>query len=211
MLPGSGTEKGSASVEQVGLAALLALVLVAAIAAVASGGDVDAGRTLARAIGRKVVCSPRLPDACRHHPLVPAYGWPLARLVRALAPLPEALPGADGTALLPVDFRDCRSPGCAAGSRRPVAFTSIEDRRRGLGWVEITYWLYRPTVGWSRVVKRATRADVEAASGTRVLLEDDPVLIPLETLPGRDHYDFPPGEEPPWRWRLRGIHNGWSS
>jgi hypothetical protein len=52
---------------------------------------------------------------------------------------------------------------------------------------------------------------VEAAADIRVLLADDPALVPLETLPGRDHYDFPPGERPPWRWRLRGSYPGWSS
>ena len=40
-------------------------------------------------------------------------------------------------------------------------------------------------------MRRATQADVDAASGTAVLLKDDPALVPLETLPGRDHYDFP--------------------
>src|SRR4051794_40460554 len=204
-------QSGSASVEQVGLSALLALVLVAAIAAIAAGGEVDAGRSLAGSIARKIRCAPRLPDGCRHHPLVPAYGWPLARLVRTLAPTPAAIPGADGAPLFPVDFRSCRSAGCADGRRRPVVFTSLQDRRRSLGWVEVTYWLYRPTLGWSRVVRRASETEVAAASGTPVLLRDDPVLIPLETVPGRDHHDFPPGEEPPWRWRLHGIHGGWSS
>jgi len=42
-----------------------------------------------------------------------------------------------------------------------------------------------PTIGWERVTRRATQADVEAASGTPVLLKDDPALVPLETLPGR--------------------------
>src|SRR3954452_24823613 len=65
--------RGSASVEQVGLAALIAVLLLAAIAAIASGGDVDAGRTLAGAIGRKISCAPRLPDPCRRHPLVPTH------------------------------------------------------------------------------------------------------------------------------------------
>ena len=215
----AGRENGSASVEQVGLAALIALLLVAAIAAVASGGDVDAGRTLVRALGRKIVCAPRLPEPCRHHPLVPAYGWPLARLARALAPAPATAPGPSGLPLVPVDFRRCRQESCAvaagsrlsASGRRTTAFTSIEDRRQDLGWVEVTYWLYRPSLGWSRVTRRATQADIEAASGTRVLLKDDPTLVPLETLPGRDQYDFPAGEEPPWRWRVRGIHPGWSS
>ena len=60
-------------------------------------------------------------------------------------------------------------------------------------------------------MRRATQADVEAASGTPVLLKDDPMLVPLETLPGRDQYDFPAGERPPWQWSVRGIQKGWSS
>jgi hypothetical protein len=87
----------------------------------------------------------------------------------------------------------------------------VDDRRAESGWVELTYWLYRPTLGWERISRRATEADVDAASGTDVLLEDDPVLIPLETLPGRDHYEFGAGEAPPWRWGVRGVHAGWSS
>ena len=216
---GRGQERGSASVEQVGLAALVALLMAAAIAAVAAGGEVDAGRALAGALGRRIVCAPRLPDGCRHHPLVPAYGWPLARLVRALAPAPAAEPGPTGLPLVPVDFRRCRRESCAvaagphlsASNRRTTAFTRVEDRRDSLGWVEVVYWLYRPSLGWSHVTRRATQADVDAASGTQVLLKDDPALVPLETLPGRDHYDFPPGEEPPWRWRIRSRYPGWSS
>jgi hypothetical protein len=211
--------RGSASVEQVGLAALIAVVLLAAIAAIASGGDVDAGRTLAGAIGRKLSCAPRLPEPCRRHPLVPAYGRPLARLVRALAPAPLAEPGPDGVPLVPVDFRRCRRESCAvaagphltASGRRTTAFTQVEDRRLDLGWIEIAYWLYRPTIGWSHVIRRATLAVVEVASGTPVLLKDDPLLVPLETLPGRDHYEFPAGERPPWQWSLRSTYPGWSS
>jgi hypothetical protein len=206
-------------IENAGLTTLLALLLVTAIAAVASGGDVDAGRALAGSIGRRLTCAPRLPEPCRRHPLVPAYGWPLARLVRALAPAPLARPGAGGLALVPVDFRRCRRPSCAAAAgrhltasgRRTTAFTEVEDRRRDLGWVEVSYWLYRPGLGWERLVRRASPADVEAAAGTRVLLVDDPALVPLETLPGRDHYDFPAGERPPWQWALRSVHPGWSS
>ncbi|MGN6254884.1 MAG: hypothetical protein ACTHO8_07880, partial [Solirubrobacterales bacterium] len=58
-----GDQRGSASVEQVALAALIALLLAAAISAVASGGEIDAGRTLAGSIGRRLACGPRLPDA----------------------------------------------------------------------------------------------------------------------------------------------------
>lgn len=213
------SERGSASVEQAALAALVGLLLLAGIAAVASGGRVDAGRGLAGAIGRKMRCAPRLPDACRHHPLVPAYGWPLARLARALAPPPLALPGPSGLLLAPVDFRRCRRESCAvaagphltASGRRTTAFTELVDERGSSGWVEVVYWLYRPTLGWERVTRRATQADVEAAAATPVLAGDDPALVPLETLPGRNHYKFPASEQPPWQWRLAGRYPGWSS
>jgi Flp pilus assembly pilin Flp len=212
-------ERGSASVEQAGLAALVALLLIAAIAAVAAGGEIDAGRQLAGALGRRLTCAPRLPDACDHHALVPAYGWPLARLTRVLAPAPEALPGPSGLPLMPVDFRRCRSQSCAiaagphltASRRRTTAFTELIDRRRSQGWVEIVYWLYRPTLGWQRLSRRATQADVDAVSDVKVLERDDPALVPLETLPGRNHYDFPTSELPPWQWQIAGRYPGWSS
>jgi hypothetical protein len=219
MRHGGQRERGSASVEQAGLAALIALLLLAAIAAVAAGGRVDAGRVLAGAIARKIRCAPHLPDACRHHPLVPAYGWPLARLACALAPAPASEPGPAGLPLVPVDFRRCRRASCAVAAgphlttagRRTTAFTQLADRLDALGWVEIDYWLYRPTLGWEKVARRATRAQVEAASGTPVLLKDDPNLVPLETLPGHDHYDFPPAERPPWQGHVHAIYPGWSS
>jgi Flp pilus assembly pilin Flp len=219
MRRGRDRERGAASVEHVGLVALVALLVLAVAAAVVAGGEVRAGRDLAGAIGRRLACSPHLPDACRHHPLVPAYGWPLARLVRALAPLPAALPGRDGLPLVPVDFRRCRSESCAvaagphltASRRRVTAFTEIEDRRRGEGFVEVVYWLYRPTLGWEAIRRRASAADVAAAAGTEVLASQDPALVPLETLPGRNHYDFPAAERPPWQWHVRARNPGWSS
>ena len=212
-------ERGSASVEQAGLVALIALLLLAAIAAVAAGGKIDAGRGLAGAIAKRIACAPRVPDACRHHPLVPAYGWPLARLARALAPAPEAKPGPSGLPLVPVDFRRCRRESCAvaagrhltASRRRTTAFTQLLDRRRSDGWVELAYWLYRPSLGWERIVRRAGQAQIEAAGNVPVLLKDDPALVPLETLPGRNHYDFPAGERPPWQWQVPGRYPGWSS
>jgi hypothetical protein len=215
----ANSQRGSASVEQAGLVALIALLLIAAIAAVASGGEVDAGRLLGGAIARRIACAPHLPGACRHHPLVPAYGWPLARLVRALAPAVEPMPGPGGLPLVPVDFRRCRSESCAVADgphltvsgRRTTAFTQIVDRRRSLGWVELTYWLYRPGIGWQSVVRRADQAQVDAASDVRVLLDDDPALVPLETLPGRNHYEFPAGERPPWQWHVSARYPGWSS
>lgn len=213
------SEQGSATVEHAGLAALIALLLIAAIAAVLADGEVEAGRGLAGAIGRRLACAPRLPDACSHHPLVPAYGWPLARLARAMAPAPAALPGPAGLPLVPVDFRRCRRESCAVAAgphlttsgRRTTAFTQLVDNRRAEGWVEIVYWLYRPGLGWQRLARRATRADVEAAAGVEVRKEDDPALVPLETLPGANHYDFPAGERPPWQWQIEGRYPGWSS
>lgn len=214
-----GDARGAASVEQVGLTALVALLLLAAIAALAADDEVDPRHTLGGTIARRIACAPRLPDPCRRHPLVPAYGWPLARLARALAPAPVAVPGPSGLSLAPVDFRRCRRESCAvaagphltASGRRTTAFTELDDRRRSLGWVELTYWLYRPGLGWERVVRRAGRERIEAASGVRVLLRDDPALVPLETLPGRDHYEFPPGETPPWQWNVHSRYPGWSS
>lgn len=213
------SERGSASVEQAGLATLVALLLVAAISAVAAGGKVDAGRDLASAIGRRIVCGPHPPDACRHHPLVPAYGWPLARLARALAPAPVARPGPSGLPLVPVDFRRCRQESCAvaagphltASRRRTTAFTEVIDSRSSQGWVEVVYWLYRPSLGWERVARRADQAQIDAASGVQVLLKDDPALVPLETLPGANHYDFPASERPPWQWHIHRAYPGWSS
>ncbi len=213
--PGEG---GQATIESAGLAALLALVLLATIALVAGGGEVKAGRELAGTIGRRLACAPHLPDACRHSSLVPAYGWPLARLARALAPPPEALPGPGGLPLVAVDFRRCRRQSCAvaagphltASNRRTTDFTQLLDHRRAGGAVEIVYWEYRPTLGWRAVRRAATEADVEAAAGTRLLRSQDPVLVPLETLPGHDHYDFPAGEVPPWRWQVEARYPGWS-
>ncbi len=216
-----GGERGSASVEHAGLAALIALLILAGVAAVAAGGELRAGRELAGLLGRRIACGPHLPDACRHHPLVPAYGWPLARLVRMLAPAPAARTGPSGLPLVPVDFRRCRRESCAvpgprapaltASNRRTTYFTAVGDGRAGGGPVTVTYWLYRPGLGWEGLVRRASASAVAAADGTAVLAGDTPALVPLETLPGRNHYEFPAGEEPPWRWRVAGSYPGWSS
>ena len=84
----------------------------------------------------------------------------------------------------------------------------MEDLRRSGGRVRVTYWLYRPGLGWDRIVRTAGPAEIAAASSIRLNLEDDPALVPLETLPGRDHYLFPPGEEPPWRWSIASRPSG---
>jgi hypothetical protein len=209
--------RGAASVEHAGLILLISLLLLAGISAVGARGPRDAGPELGSALARKLRCAPRLPGPCWRDPLTDAYGRPLAGLVRALAPTPTAAPGPTGEALLPVDFRYCRRTSCAvpsgrvgltASNRRVTAFTSVEDRRRTDGTVEVTYWLYRPGIGWARVVRMADSARVAETASTPLLESANPRLVPLETLPGRNHYDFPAREEPPWRWRIEGVYTG---
>jgi hypothetical protein len=209
------SEHGAASVEQAGLVLLIAVLLLAAISAFAAGPPDEQGRELGSAIARKLRCAPRLPGPCWRDPLTEAYGRPVAGAIRALAPPPVAVRGPAGLPLAPVDFRYCRRESCAvpgerpgltASNRRMTAFTSIVDRRRAGSAVEITYWLYRPRIGWDRVRREATTPYIAAHASTPLLETDNPRLVPLETLPGRNHYDFPPAEEPPWRWEVESVY-----
>ena len=193
----SRSEHGAASVEHLGLVLLIALLLLAAISAVAARPTDEAGRELGATIARKLRCAPRLPGPCWRDPLTEAYGRPVAGTVRALAPQPGPATGPSGMALLPVDFRYCRRESCAVPGERPgltstnrrvSAFTSVVDWRRAGGQVEITYWLYRPGVGWGRVTRHASSADVATHASTPLLETATPRLVPLETLPGRNHY-----------------------
>jgi hypothetical protein len=190
---------GAASVEHIGLVALIALATVAAVAALAASPPSRSARELGGTIARRLACAPRHPVPCGRNPLALAYGFPIGKLVRALAPRPLAVLGPGGAELLPVDFRRCRRPSCAAPGRRVTLFTSVEDSGGG-GSIRISYWLYRPIVGWKRITRGAGAAEVAAAASVRLDLDDDPALVPLETLPGRNHYVFPASEEPPWRW-----------
>jgi hypothetical protein len=208
----SRDQSGSASVEHVALAALIALLLVAAIAALAAAPPGDSARLLGGTIARRIACAPRHPVPCGRNPLALAYGFPVGKLVRHLAPDLGSLAGPGG--LLPVDFRRCRSvscalpgsrPGLTASGRRVTAFTSVQDARRAGGAVRITYWLYRPGRAWEALTVSAGAAEISAAAGLRLNLEDEPALIPLETLPGRNHAVFPRIERPPWRWRVPDV------
>jgi hypothetical protein len=210
MSPRPCPERGAATVEHAGLALLIALIVAAGVAAFAASPPGPEARELGTAIARKLRCAPRLPGPCWRDPLTEAYGRPLGGLARALAPVPATVDG-----LLPVDFRYCRSAGCAvpgerpeltASNRRVTAFLSIDDRRRSDGTVRLDYWLYRPTIGWERISRTATAADVAEHAMTPLLETDSPRLVPLETLAGRNHVQFPPGEEPPWRWRVESVY-----
>ncbi len=210
-------ERGAATIEYVGLVLLVACLIAAVVAQVASSPPTREARELGFTLARKLRCAPALPGPCWQDPLTVAYGRPLAGGVRALAPPPEIARAPDGAALLPVDFRYCRRESCAmpgsrygltASNRRVSDFVSVADHRRSAGVVEITYWLYRPFVGWSRVTRNATSAQVADLAKTPLLETAVPKLVPLETVPGRDSYTFRAGEEPPWRGRIRTRYPG---
>ena len=192
--------------EYLALAGLVGLLVVTGIAALVASPPSRGERELGEMIARRIACSGRYPVPCGRNPLALAYGFPLGKLVRSLASQPAVRGGE-----LPVDFRYCRQPSCAApgsdpglsaSGRRVTEFVSVVDTRSSGGSIEVTYWLYRPGQRWERIVRGAGAAEIAAASSLRLSLEDAPALVPLETVPGKDHYDFPAGEEPPWRWRL---------
>ena len=208
----TAARRGAASVEYLALGGMIGLLIVIAIAALVASPPRRGDRELGEMLARRIACAPRYPVPCGRNPLALAYGFPLGKLVRYLAPEPAAVAGE-----LPVDFRYCRQASCAApgdepgltaSNRRVTEFTSVEDLRSGGGPIRITYLLYRPGLRWDRIVRTAGPAEVAAASSIRLNLEDDLALVPLETLPGRDHYRFPPGEEPPWRWSIASQPRG---
>jgi hypothetical protein len=199
--------RGAATVEHAGLSLLIGMLIIAGVAGLAAGPS-DGGRELGFALARKLRCGAQGPGPCWQDPLTEAYGRSIAGAVRALAPEPRALPGPGGGALLPVDFRTCRTPACAApgerhgltaSNRRVTTFVAVRDSAAG---TQITYWEYRPTLGWQDHRATASATDVETLGSTPLLDEQVPTLVPLETVPGANHYDFAPGEEPPWRWEI---------
>jgi hypothetical protein len=208
----TAARRGAASVEYLALAGMIAMSIVIAIAALVASPPRRGDRELGEMLARRIACPPRYPVPCGRNPLALAYGFPLGKLVRYLAPAPSTVAGE-----LPVDFRYCRRASCAApgddpgltvSGRRVTEFIAVEDQRSAGGPVRVTYWLYRPRLRWDRIVRTAGPAGVAAASSIRLNLEDDPALVPLETLPGRDHYLFPPGDEPPWRWSIASQPRG---
>jgi hypothetical protein len=191
---------------------MVAVLVVAGIAALVASPPTRGERELGEMLARRIACSGRYPVPCGRNPLALAYGFPIGKLVRSLARPPRAR-----EAELPVDFRYCRAASCArpgrdpgltSSGRRVTEFTSVEDLRTAGGPVRVTYWLYRPGLPWQRILRTAWAPQIAAVSGLRLSLEDDPALVPLETLPGRDHYHFPPREEPPWRWSIVSRPSG---
>ena len=212
------SQSGAATVEHAAISLLIALLVAAAVAALASGAG-EGGRDLGAALGRKLRCAAVGPGPCWRDPLTLAYGRSLAGAVRALAPAPAPRPGPDGEPLWPVDFRLCRSTGCAlAGSRpgftaqnrRMTEFVSVAEREGG-HLTEISYWSYRPALGWRWVARLATSGDVSRLAPTPLLDDQIPALVPLETLDGRNQFEWARGEEPAWRWRVDSVYPGMPS
>jgi hypothetical protein len=207
-VPSWSDPRGAASVEHAALTLLVALVVAGLVAALIGAGPAEDQRQLGAMIARRIFCPVRLPEPCRRDPLVAAYGRPIGALVRTLAPRPGELSGATAA----VDFRYCRRPSCAVprpgaggrlttANRRTTAFTEVRDGRRSGHGLKVVYWLYRPGSGWEAVTRLipsvpAPIGRIPPRSGE--LLR----LVPLETLPGRNHYHFAAGERPPWQWRV---------
>ena len=91
------------------------------------------------------------------------------------------------------------------GARRPLRRHGVEpprDRVHGGGRRRVTYWEYRPTIGWTRREAEIDAGELVRLGATPLLEDQVPALVALETLPGANHFDFPPGEIPPWRWHV---------
>lgn len=178
-----GREDGAGTVEYVALTALIAALVALGVGGALGSGGAEV-RALGSRIGIKVRCAARLPEPCWRDPLTDAYGRPLAGLVRAWAPQPKAING-----LVPVDPRRCRRASCAAAAderlttsnRRITVFTRIADRRRRDGSIRVTYWEYRPTLGWAKATRIAGGDDVTAVAKTPLLESATPRLVPLES------------------------------
>ena len=201
-----GSTRGSATVEHAGLCLLIAILAITGIALAAPPSV--SGRELGFALARKLRCAAQGPGPCWQDPLTEAYGRALAGAIRARAPAPLALPGPDGAARLPVDFRRCRSAACAAlgrrygltaANRRVTTFVAAAEHGGG---ATIDYREYRPGLAWVRRRVELAAGEVARFASTPLLDEQVPVLVALETLAGANHFRFAAIEEPPWRWQI---------
>src|SRR5258705_5265837 len=130
-------ERGQGTVEWVGLACCVSLLLVGLLAA----GVRVPGSALARALASRILCAAALADRCGddESALIAGYGTEVGRLVRQHMP---SLLFERGSRAVPVDFRRCRSTACGDGAERgyvrrteaglPVtAFVHVIDCRDG--------------------------------------------------------------------------------
>lgn len=210
-----GRVGGSATVEQVGLLAIVCLALGGALFLLPGSLGPDAGRGLATRIANRIACGPLEPGPCRRNPAVEAYGRSVAAALRAFAPTDLVRSDGEGRSLLPVDYRRCRIPSCAeADPGRPDLALTLSNRRTTLfteasrygGTTDLTWWAWRPGLGWEAYRRSIGPEESAAVRGTPVRLSDSPVLVPLEALDGRNHARFGPGERPPWQWTVPSDH-----
>lgn len=160
-------ESGQATVEWTGLV-LLVLVVLAGALSIAVALD-------AAWLGHRIRCALLVSCHGEDAALEATYGPQAAGLVRAYAP---GIVYEPGTRTLPVDFRNCRSHGCANapdlrgfdvwrsdGGRQATVFTHVADRRSRGGDLYIQYWLYYPDstyYGPAWRVEHATRGGILA-------------------------------------------------
>ena len=155
-------ESGQSSVEWLGLV----LLVSGALTALSLSGPTPSPAALVHSIQRTILCAVGFGAGCPDGPSVDRYGSEVAALVRRFEP--EIAFGPDLLGM-PVDFRTCRSPGCAvplAGERladstadeRLTIFTRVIDcrgyggsRPGGVacggpadGNLYIQYWAYFP-------------------------------------------------------------------
>lgn len=150
---------GQSTVEWTGLVFLVS----AALTGLFGTGVTPSPVAVVHSIHRGILCAVAFGDRCPSGSSVDHYGAELAGLVRKFEP--EIAFGSDLLGM-PVDFRTCRSPGCADSAGAPVArvstadeemtlFTRVIDCRepagggvdcggRARGSIYIQYWAYFP-------------------------------------------------------------------
>jgi len=172
-------ERGQASPEWLGVVLLVSVVFagMAAVGVAMPGGD------LARTIAEKLRCAVSLGEGCGGEPsaLVLAYGPEVAELVADRVPV---LSYEEGMLALPIDYRECRDPGCAQGpdsgrtaeshTGEPVTlFSHIVDCRdpgtpvppmatctgEAAGNLYVQYWAYYPDSATAPFGKRGYHPD----------------------------------------------------
>jgi len=105
-------ERGQATLEWVGVIAVVSLLLVGLLAAAVG----VPGTALARAVASRILCAVAMGDGCGDEPaLIAAYGTDVGKLVRRHMP---TILFEQGSRAMPVDFRRCRSTACGDGSAR---------------------------------------------------------------------------------------------
>ncbi len=195
---------------------IVCLALVGALFLLPGSLGPEAGRGLATRIANRIACGPLEPGPCRQHPAVGAYGPSVAAALRAFAPTDLIRSDGEGRSLLPVDFRRCRIPSCATvDPSRPELDLTFSNRRTTLfteasrsgGTVNLTWWGWRPGIGWEATRITAGPEELSAVKKTPVRRSDSPLLVPLEALDGRNHARFGPDERPPWQWTVPSNHD----